>query len=155
MAILNNFNIETILLRNGIGLDYIGYKDRLSDTPLRQGNYVLNMADSLDGTGGTHWVGMMIENNHVVYFDPFGLSPVEVVKQFVRALPPPVFNTEQLQNENSSICGWYVLFFLFYMNKMKTKEPNMETRFKNFLGLFSTDPKQNRTLLQEYLKLVR
>lgn len=156
-AILSNFDIGNVLERNGIPLVYIGFKDKLIGTHLQVGSYVLNMADSDDGTGGTHWICFLVERingiHHVVYFDPFGLDPPEIVKKYVSKIDDDiVYNNEQLQNENSSICGWYVIYFIYYMNKMKQQEQDIYKRFRLFLRLFSTRPEDNRTLLKEYLK---
>lgn len=155
-AVLSNFDIDDILRRNGVHLVYIGYKDKLIETPLQVGSYVINLADSHDGTGGTHWVSFFIELindvHHVVYFDPFGLAPPEIIKHYIQKIDDDIiYNTEQIQNENSSICGWFCLYWVYYMNKMKKQEKNIYKRYKLFLKLFSSRPEDNRTLLQEYL----
>lgn len=152
-AILSNFDIVNILERNNIFLVYIGYKDMLVDSKLQSGCYIINMADSDDGTGGTHWTAMMIEKHNVVYFDPLGTPPPSIVKQYVRSIDDDVlYNQKKIQNEVSAICGWYVILFIYYMTNMKKQEQNIYKRFKNFLNLFSYDVEDNRKLLQEYLK---
>lgn len=160
MAILTNFDIQDILERNGTPPVFIGYKDQLREKPLQVGAYVVNTASSNDGTGGVHWTAFLIEKiggiHHVVYFDPLGQPPPPEVRIYVRKIDDDVwFNSEQLQNENTSICGWYVLFWIYYMVQKRTRTLSIYTRYKNFLSMFSKEVENNRRLLQEYLKPLR
>lgn len=157
MAILTNFDIGEILERNGVRPVFIGYKDKLRETPLQVGSYVVNTAESDDGTGGVHWTAFLIEKidgiHHVVYYDPLGVAPPTEVKQYVRKIDEDIWwNNEQMQNENTSICGWYVLYWIWYMNRRKEQTKSIYTRYRQFLRMFSQDVEKNRTLLQEYLK---
>lgn len=159
-AILSNFDIMEILERNGIHLAFIGYKDKLHETPLQCGSYIINTATSDDGTGGVHWTALQIEQidgiHHVVYFDPLGVAPPNEVLQYVRKIDDDLWwNSEQLQNENTAICGWYVLYWVWYMNQMKNKTKSIYTRYRHFLMSFSKEVENNRRLLQEYLKPLR
>lgn len=156
-AVLSNTDIIELLERNGIHLVFINYKDQLEETPIQVGSYVVNMADSDDGSGGTHWVAFIIEKidsvYHTVYFDAFGLAPSEAVKQYLAPIDDDiVYNWNQIQNENSSICGWFVVYWIWFMNTMKNAEPNIYLRYKKFLNLFSSREEDNRKLLQQYLK---
>lgn len=156
-AVLSNTDIIELLERNGIHLVFINYKDQLEETPIQVGSYVVNMADSDDGSGGTHWVTFIIEKidsvYHTVYFDAFGLAPSEAVKKYLAPIDDDiVYNWNQIQNENSSICGWFVVYWIWFMNTMKNAEPNIYLRYKKFLKLFSSREENNRKLLQQYLK---
>lgn len=153
-AILSNFDIVNILERNNIFLVYIGYKDMLVDSKLQSGCYIINMSDSDDGTGGSHWTAIMIDKNYAVYFDPLGSPPPWVVIQYLLN-DNVLYNQKKIQNEVTAICGWYVILFIYYMTNMKKQEPNLFPRFQKFLNLFSYDVEDNRKLLQEYLKPLR
>lgn len=157
MAILTNFDIQDVLERNGTPPVYIGYKDKLREKPLQVGAYVVNTAESDDGTGGVHWTAFLIERidgvHHVVYFDPLGHPPPAEVRNYVRKIDENVWwNSEQLQNENTSICGWYVLYWIWFMMMKRKQTPSIYTRYRNFLSMFSKEVEKNRALLQEYLK---
>lgn len=157
MAILTNFDIGEILERNGIRPVFIGYKDQLRETPLQVGSYVVNTATSYDGTGGVHWTAFLIERiggiHHVIYFDPLGVAPPPEILMYVRKIDDDLWwNNEQLQNENTSICGWYVLYWIYYMVMTRQQTPSIYTRYRQFLAGFSKNVEQNRRLLQEYLK---
>lgn len=156
-AILTNFDIGGILERNGVRLAFIGYKDKLRETPLQVGSYIVNTANSDDGTGGVHWTAFLVERtdgiHHTVYFDPLGAPPPPEVRMYVRKIDDDVWwNSEQLQNENTAICGWYVLYWVWYMNRRREQQRSIYTRYRHFLRMFSTRPEDNRKLLEEYLK---
>jgi hypothetical protein len=50
-----------------------------------------------------------------------------------------VYNTSQIQDINSTACGFYCIGFIIYMNSQKNK---MEG-YKSFVNLFSSDTKEN------------
>lgn len=157
MAVLTNWDIGEILERNHTPPVFIGYRDKLRETPLQVGSYVVNTAESDDGTGGVHWTAFLIEKidgiHHVVYFDPLGAAPPAEIKMYVRKIDEDVWwNNEQLQNENTAICGWYVLYWVWYMNRRRQQTRSIYTRYRQFLRMFSTRVEDNRRLLQEYLK---
>ena len=57
------------------------------------------------------------------------------------------WSDKQIQNLYSTVCGYYCIAFLIYMNN----RPRL-SEFQKFLDMFSDDPKKNRTILAEFLK---
>jgi hypothetical protein len=135
--------------RNNICLNAIVYKDALKQVPIRNGGYIINMANETDNNGGTHWVGFWIEGKRAVYFDPFGIIPPEEVEHYL-SKHNTMYVTKQIQNVFSDICGYYVLYFMYWMNKQR-KIPIFK-RADVFCDLFSSDPKDNRKILENLLK---
>lgn len=135
---------------NQIPLNDVIPKDRLP-VKLFPGGYILNMSDSMTSTGeplpGTHWTAFWIpmKGGAPSYFDSFGVSPPRALSN---ALKTYSFSTKQIQNVESGICGYYALFFLWWMSK----KGGDKRAFRQFLNMFSSKPEKNREILQENLK---
>lgn len=148
MAWTTNYELMDAALRNGIPLNGIFFKNNLPDRR-RPGGYIINLADM--GQEGTHWVSLWIEDNKAVYFDSFGIAMPEDVKQFISGMPYE-YSQKHIQNIDSGICGFYVIFELYYMTKMMRRVPHPFTRYKMFLKKFSHEPEDNRKILEELIK---
>jgi hypothetical protein len=138
--------VEEIELKNFIG---VFMKDELLNLPKKRvGNYVVNLQSSTDGNG-THYCALKIYNDgRAVWFDPFGFEAPKEVDKFVGRKVP--YSDKTIQNINSSICGFYCIAFLHYMTQNENKNPL--NAYQSFLNMFSDDVKENRSILQKYLK---
>jgi hypothetical protein len=58
-----------------------------------------------------------------------------------------IWSDVQLQNINSSSCGYYCIAFMLYLQQHKDKK----SAFAKFLSLFSKDTKNNELVLNELL----
>lgn len=148
-SITTNFDLIEASARNNIPLVGVFYKNRLP-LSVHQGAYIFNLAD--DGQLGTHWTGAFLHGRTVVYFDPFGVVPPNNVKSFFQQYKMLV-SKAQIQNINSSICGYYVLYFLWFFTH--TRKYSMEERLKSFERLFSTNEDQNGKILKMLLKQLK
>ena len=73
---------------------------------------IVNLDDS---TGqGTHWVVYRnIDNNIFEYFDPFELkNPYEVQLYLQKSGDKLVYSTDQIQERDSVLCGYWCLYYL-------------------------------------------
>ena len=99
---------------------YIGCMSKDEFTTIKNElNYlVINLEDS-DAGNGTHWVCLLNSNTYCYYFDSFGFPPPENVRQIIKRdlNKRIVYNTSQIQNEKSSLCGYYCLYFIDWMLK--------------------------------------
>lgn len=152
-AITTNFDLADATKRNNIPLVGIYFKNNLPKE-VRPGGYIFNLAN--EGEDGTHWVGGWVEKDKkdgkmdVVYFDPFGFPAPENIKKFFSVIDRNlVYSRKQIQNINSFICGYYVLYFLFYMSRHTDQ---LFIKMKDFMRLWSFEPENNRSLLERYLK---
>lgn len=89
-------------------------KDLLPKFP-KPGYYIVNMENSVNSSGkplpGTHWVLVDSYPDKTYYIDAFGVfPPTEIVTHF-RA--PLIYNSKQVQDLNSDLCGFYCLYFAF------------------------------------------
>lgn len=141
---LSNFDIENILKSMGLKLNGIFSKDDLPE--LQKGFYIVNLEAKNDGNG-THWTTFYFnDKNDIWYFDAFGFPPpVEVQNNFNEY----GFNDKQIQDLNSTACGYYCIGFIKYMTN---KNDNKKT-FEKFINIFSNDTKKNDYILKKYLNL--
>lgn len=151
---LTNVDLEEQACRLHIPLVGVFSKDQLP-RHRREGGYIVNLQDAADEHGnplpGTHWTAFYIEKGQAVYFDPFGVWPPRAVQTFLQPFRPWHFSTKQVQNIRSTICGYYVLYFVWFMARNRSLK-TVRQRFQAFLRLFSTDVEKNKTLLEKYLK---
>jgi hypothetical protein len=141
---LSDKDIIHILKSQGIKFNGIFMKDELP-SKLKQGFYIINLQSSNIGDG-THWTVLYYSYKHSLYFDAFGfVPPVEVEQKLNRY----AYNNKQIQNLESTACGYYCIAFIIFMYKRKKIE--LELGFKLFVDAFSTDTKNNDKLLYKYL----
>jgi hypothetical protein len=108
-------------------------KDELP-TKLERGYYVINL------NGQSHWTCLCIDDDSY-YFDSFGfVAPTEVEKKIGKYY----WNNGQVQDIDSSACGYYVISFIKHMNGKRHKLK----AFEDFLKLFSKDSKDNDMILK-------
>jgi len=158
---LSNYDLITGAQKYRIPLNEVFSKNQ-PPSELYQGGYITNLENSHDSygnkLGGSHWVAFYIENEpkkypKVVYFDSFGFPPSWDTQYLLRQFIPYKWSNIQIQNVNSGICGYYALFFIWFMANMKNKYPDLDHRYRVFLKQFNPkDPTKNRTILQNLLE---
>jgi hypothetical protein len=81
-------------------------------------NFVINLQSSQDG-GGTHWCGMfkIPQQKFVVYMDSYSGPPPQDIVDIIDSFHYDIaYNSKDIQEFNTSLCGLYSLLFLCYMN---------------------------------------
>lgn len=115
-------------------------KGELTTKTVQHKFYILNL-DKPTGAG-THWVLLYcVEPNMVEYFDPFGSPPANQVNAFVHPftkVPKCVyeFSDDVLQDERSSMCGYYCMYVSTELFKGRTLKSIM-------IDDFGSNSKQN------------
>jgi len=156
MALTSNYDLMEASRRNHIPLQGVFWNNELPERGLyKEGGYVVNLGNRVEG--GSHWVAFWIEKekngkHQAVFFDPFGGSPPESVKRFLLPFGMVYWNDQQIQNIDTSICGYYILAFLYYMTRWRRCCPSLSKRMDVFVGLFDKDVEKNRTILMKLLK---
>ena len=143
----SSIDLERIAQKLKLPLVGIYSKDTLPDR-LFVGSYIINMEDR-DAGGGTHWVLLKIfPSKEVIYFDSFGLSPPQQIKDFVKG--KIATSNREIQDIDATTCGYFCLACDHYMTYQKPKRPIYE-RFDDFLNIFKADTKKNDEILLDYL----
>ena len=142
---LTNFELIDLIkdfkLDNHFGGVYS--KDQLPEL-IKDKFYIINLQDQDDG-GGTHWTAFYYNYPSTsIYFDSYGfIAPRDVQKR----ITPYIFNDTEIQDFNSSACGFYCIAFIKFLHN-KTDKQEM---FKTFLKLFNLETIQNDKILQKML----
>jgi hypothetical protein len=140
---LSNFDIVDIIHSQGVD-DFHGVymKDQLPNR-LERGSYVINLQSSKDGNG-THWVCLYYTPNFSYYYDSYGfIAPLEVQKKIM----PYMYNDLEIQDIDSTACGFYCVAFVLYLNK----KMNIEKAFMEFINFFGKDTERNEAILYQIL----
>ena len=95
--------------------------------------------------GNSHWTVLLKNGKKYYYFDSFGFPASQELEDMMNEY---VFSDIDLQNINSTSCGWFCLVWMRYMQEHKDKELG----FSSFLKLFSKDTKKNEKILHELLR---
>jgi len=129
MNSLSNTDILKILKNYGIEINGIFSKDLLPNT-LEEGWYIVNLQNHNKGNG-THWVCCCKQPlEESIYFDSFGFDSPEDLSI---DLNPYEFNKREIQNIDSSACGYFCIALIKYLeaNKEKSIFPILMKRFSN------------------------
>ena len=103
------------------------------------------MQNSTQGNG-THWTCMKY-GYPITYYDSFGIAPpIEVMKIAKREI---VYNTKQIQDENSTACGWFCVACI--LSDYKDHHADTITHFNRFLNSFSSNTVVNDKILGKML----
>ena len=143
---LSNFDIINLI--KDYKLDYcfggIYSKDQLPEDLTRTKFYIVNMQDHDEGNG-THWVVFYYNKPLTsIYFDSFGfVAPTDVEKR----ITPYIFNDADVQDYNSSACGYFCIAFIKFLHNKQDKQE----AYKAFLMLFKNETIKNDKILQRLL----
>jgi hypothetical protein len=143
---LSNVQIDNIMKK--LDLQYNGCysKDQLPE--LKKGFYIINLQNSHDGNG-THWTCLYYLNPYKsYYFDAFGYPPPTEVQDRLKEYE---YNDKDIQNINSSACGYYCIAFIKFM----TNKKDLIKSFSTFTKLFSNNTIKNDNILKELLNGVK
>jgi hypothetical protein len=105
---------------------------------LKNGYYIINL------NGHSHWTCLLKDGKDYFYFDSYGFPASEEIEEQIGEY---VYSDIQLQDMNSSSCGFYCVAWMRYMDSHKDKK----SAFANFLKLFSKNTKKNEIILNKLL----
>lgn len=139
--------ISNIEINNGFAhhKEYLGTyaKDAIPAKVWKQKGFIIINMDDSDG-GGTHWTYLGIEPKTCYYVDSFGFAPPEQVVQGMKNTTKKCYYTTiQIQDKNSSSCGWFASYFGW--RHSIDKIPFLDVLFE-----FGYDPKENEQILKKY-----
>ena len=143
---LSNFDIMNLIKDYKLDYCFGGiYSKDLLPRPLRRTKfYIVNMQDHDEGNG-THWVVFYYNNPLTsIYFDSFGfVAPLQVENR----ITPYIFNDADVQDYNSSACGYFCIAFIKFLHSKQDKQE----AYKGFLKLFKNETVKNDKILQRLL----
>ena len=112
----------------------------------RQALFIYNLEPSY--MSGSHWVATYVQDKVINYFDSFGLPPFqEIVNHAKKKNLTLLHQSDQIQNINTTTCGYFCLYFLNEMNKGKT--------YFDLLKVFDIhNTMKNEKFIERYLKKI-
>lgn len=142
MEQLTNFDIEEIYHLFKIDLKACIDYHELLHFPFEDGSYILNL-------GNAHWTALFIKDGDGLYFDSYGVDPPVAVQKFCHELS---VSDDTIQSLNSVLCGYYCLYFLYYMTNRF--QHNIEHTWNLFRSQFDDDERKNDKILQYLIKRI-
>lgn len=119
--LLSNNDLEYYCKKLKIKLNAVLSKDLYRNLKPKEGAYIINLQSSSDGNG-THWTALYIFKSICMYYDPFGIiMPNSIIKfcQKYNSKIKIIYNIDQIQHIKSIYCGWYCLYFLYFLHRNK------------------------------------
>lgn len=142
MEELTNFDIFEIYPLFKINLIACIDVNDLANRELIDGSYILNLNNK-------HWVALYVKNSEGFYFDSYGIIYPKIVKKFCNHL---TYSTDQIQSLNSVLCGYFCLYFLYFMTNHTGNSLNH--KFNLFRMKFDDNERKNNLILQSSIKKI-
>jgi hypothetical protein len=140
--ITSNIELEQILNNKVKNFNGVYPKD-LMKKPLKDGFYIVNLDDS---TGeGTHWCALYkINDGFSIWWDSYGFPAPENIESLLHKYD---YNKKQIQDIDSTSCGFYCVAFILFMKNKQDKQK----AFNTFIKLFGTNTVNNEIILHQLL----
>lgn len=154
---LSNFDLEDLARDYKLSNFVVLSKDEIKSVKMKSCNYVFNMENEKDHKGninnGSHWIALFISPYFdCIYFDSFGFQAPQSILKFMKKSNKKIcYNCRQIQDINSSMCGWFCLAFLIHMNHKSVRKSYVE-HFEDFVDYFNDDTLKNDLLLNKIFK---
>ena len=143
---LSNFDLTDIITHMKLDKHFDGIysKDQLPKELIRGKFYIINLQDHNKGDG-THWTAFYYNKPLTsIYFDSYGfIAPQDVQDK----ITPYIFNDAEIQDFNSSACGYFCVAFIKFLHNKSDKQE----AYKTFLKLFKLNTLKNDKILQQLL----
>ena len=102
-----------------ISIKYVLSRDQTVPHNHRQALRIYNLEPSY--MSGFHWVSTYVKDGVINYFDSFGMPPFQEIVDHARSKNLTLLHqNNQIQNINTSTCGYFCFYFLNEMNKGTT-----------------------------------
>ena len=111
---------------------------------------IINLDDYIGS--GTHWVAYRNGNKYAEYFDSFGLPmPKEVGKYLATSGKPLIYSSDEIQDRDSVLCGYWCLYYLLERQKGKSI---LETIHNTNFHLNTTDSDNHEFIINYFKNIV-
>lgn len=91
--------------------------DRIPKVTSYPSSMVVNMDNS--NLPGSHWVAMFVPSRDTIfYYDSFGVPPYNKnIQKFLKQFRRVEVNRTTFQSMISDVCGYYVMYFLYFCSQ--------------------------------------
>ena len=159
---LSNFDIELVLRGSHPDVDRV-FKQVISKDVLpfhidEDQALPISIVVNTHFSPGKHWFCIIFEENCTIVIEPYGI-PISwfnfIFLQRNRNLPV-IQNTMQLQKIGSPVCGYYAIYFIYYLSKGYSLTPGLvHSKDTSILQFFKSDNQDfNDNFVVEWVRLL-
>jgi len=146
--ILTNFQLDEIM-KGEKNFKGVLSKDLFKGKIANNESGIINLQDNT--LPGTHWTGYVNLPGHkyVYYFDSYGLVPSQNIEKYLKTSGKKIlYNDNQIQLDNSIMCGYYTADFIKAINK--------GIPYHDFLYQFDPEPtmKNEKLIRSKYRHMI-
>ena len=135
---LTDGELRQLLNRYEIPCNGIYIKNELPR--LKNGNYIINL------NGQSHWTALIKKGDKYYYFDSYGVVPLVDVQNVIGKKFR--WSNRDIQDLNSSSCGWFCIAFLRFMNHKQ----DLDKTYELFIKMFMDNTIENEKILSGLLR---
>jgi len=153
--LLSNTDLLFYCTKLKIPIKAISFKDLFRYVKAEDGCYIINLDDSTSQKYGTHWTCLIIIKKFGLYWDSFGLPIPTPIKRFIKKnkCTKIYYSVDQIQSLPSVLCGYYVLYFLYFISVLHKKCTNYKYLINKHNAIYIKDNRQlNDKILQSLIK---
>lgn len=111
-------------------------------------SYIINYGT--EANGGTHYILIYFHNDNTVFhFDSFGAIYSNDVADFIKEIQYKAYNQFIVQHLDSSLCGWYCLGLIKYVQLHESNKTTFFENCNNYINLFQSDTTKNGKTLRQ------
>lgn len=134
--------LNNIIKTHRLNCQGVFSKDRIP--PLRHNTWAIINMDNSTGNG-THWVCFK-NSSPALYFDSFGVPPP---KEILKLSENILYNEKQIQDMNSSACGYFCLAVIASDNMRDGSTSFFNKIINQFSSLFSVNDAILKSILNK------
>ena len=113
---ISNYDLLKWCKYLNIPINNVLSRDESSPHNHKQALFIYNLEPSY--MGGSHWVATYVKNGIINYFDSFGMPPFQEIVNHAKTKNMTLLHqNNQIQNINTTTCGYFCLYFLNEMSK--------------------------------------
>ena len=134
--LLSNVDLKYYAKLFKINLIDVLSKDLFKNIKAIEGCYIINIQSSNNGNG-THWTSLLLIKNFAIYFDSYGIIMPNEILRFIKRYSFKkkdfhiIYSVDQIQSMESVFCGYYCLYFLYFITILNKKS----SKFKVLLNI--------------------
>ena len=143
---MSNYDLLKLCKYLNIPINNVLSREESSPHNHKQALFIYNLEPSY--MSGSHWVATYVKNGIINYFDSFGMPPFqEIVDHAKRKNMTLLHQNNQIQNINTTTCGYFCLYFLNEMSKGRSYYDSMKV-----FNIHNT--MKNEKYIENYFKIM-
>ena len=103
---------------------------------------------------GSHFIAIILKHKKIIYFDSFGKKcDNKYLKKILENIRLPIeYNLDQIQDEKSTLCGYFCFYFLFICSLQNKSLQFFTTKFNKKKNLLHVN---DQKLMNYILRIIK